>query len=88
MTLFTVCGPALNPLNDVYFTKINPLDPGDHMLSQKHLVDAGIDTFPLAKTSHRRSQSTIQAAHSTEIASFHPLAVATGLRHRFKAISH
>ncbi len=82
------CGPALNPLNDVHFTKINPLDPGDHMLSQKRMVDAGVDAFTPAKTSYRRSQSTEQAAHSTEIASFHPLAVTRGLRHRFTAISH
>jgi hypothetical protein len=31
----------------IYFTRINPLDPGDEMLSQKRLVDASIDTFPV-----------------------------------------
>jgi hypothetical protein len=30
----------------ILFARINSLDPGDQMLSQKRLIDAGIDTFP------------------------------------------
>jgi hypothetical protein len=42
---FYQCRPVLNPPKGVFFTRINPLDPGDQMLSRKQLVDAGIETF-------------------------------------------
>jgi hypothetical protein len=37
------CGPALNPPK--FSIRIHPLDPGDHMLSQKLLVDIRVDPF-------------------------------------------
>jgi hypothetical protein len=42
---FQQCRLALNLLKGVFFARINPLDPGDQMPSQKRLVDAGVDTF-------------------------------------------
>jgi hypothetical protein len=30
---------------DIFSSRVRPMDPGDHMLSQKLLVDAGVDPF-------------------------------------------
>ncbi len=42
---FQRCRPALNLPKGVFFARINPLDPGDQMPYQKHLVDAGVSMF-------------------------------------------
>ncbi len=39
------CGPALHPLKDIFSGRIWPLDPEDHILSQKLLVDISDDMF-------------------------------------------
>jgi hypothetical protein len=38
------CGTALNLPNAIFFARMSPMDPGDQMPSQKHLVDARVDT--------------------------------------------
>ncbi len=35
----------LNPSEDIFSFRISPKDPGNHMLSQKLLVDIGVDPF-------------------------------------------
>jgi hypothetical protein len=35
----------MNQLKDVFSVRVHPLALGDHMLSQKLLVDVSIDTF-------------------------------------------
>ncbi len=52
-----------------------PLDPGDHMLSQKLLVDVGIGMFA-GKNRYWQRKS---AAKSARTASFRLLAVTSGL---------
>ncbi len=37
--------PALNPQKDVFSIRLRPLASGDHMLSQKLLVEVGFFTF-------------------------------------------
>jgi hypothetical protein len=37
--------PALNPQKDVFSIRLRPSTLGDHMLSQKLLVDVGVFTF-------------------------------------------
>jgi hypothetical protein len=51
-----------------------PMDPGDHMLSQKLLVDVGVGTFA-GENRYRRHKSTAKSART---ASFRPLAVTSG----------
>jgi hypothetical protein len=34
-----------NLSKDIFSAKIHPLDPGDHMLSQKLLEEVGVETF-------------------------------------------
>jgi hypothetical protein len=36
---------VLNLSKGDFFTRINPLDSGDQMPSQKRLIDTGVDTF-------------------------------------------
>ncbi len=36
---------ALNPSKGDFFARINPLDSGDQMPSQKRLIDTGVDTI-------------------------------------------
>ncbi len=42
---FLQCRPALNPPKDIFFIRIRPLAPGDHILSQKLLLDISVYTF-------------------------------------------
>ncbi len=37
--------PALNPQKDVFYVRLRPSAWGDHMLSQKLLVDVSVFTF-------------------------------------------
>ncbi len=37
------CGQALNLPKDIFSVRICPIGPGDHMLSEKLLVDISID---------------------------------------------
>jgi hypothetical protein len=37
--------PALNPQRDIFSVRLRPSASGDHMLSQKLLVDVGVYTF-------------------------------------------
>ncbi len=39
------CWAILTLLKEVFYIRINPLDVEEYMLSQKLLVDVGIDTF-------------------------------------------
>jgi hypothetical protein len=71
------CRPELNLPKGVFFIRLRPSGPWDQMLSQKFLVDVGIDTF----ASKNRYQRRKSAAHSTCIASFRPLAFMSGLGH-------
>jgi hypothetical protein len=42
-------GAESYPTKEVFSIRICPLDPGDHMLSQKLLVDVGDNTLPRQK---------------------------------------
>jgi hypothetical protein len=42
---FWWCGLSLNLLKDVFSISLHPLDLREYMLSQKLLVDVGIDMF-------------------------------------------
>jgi hypothetical protein len=42
---FLQCRPVLNPQKDVFAVRICPSALGDHMLSQKLLVEVGVYTF-------------------------------------------
>ncbi len=42
---FWWCGPVLNPLEYIISIRMRLLDMGDHILSQKRLVNVGIDMF-------------------------------------------
>jgi hypothetical protein len=53
------------------------------VLSQKLLVDVGVDTFA-GENRYQRRKST---SHSTCIASFHPLAVMSGPGHHLEAFN-
>jgi hypothetical protein len=37
--------PALNPQKDIFYVRLRPLAWGDHMLSQKLLLNDGVFTF-------------------------------------------
>jgi hypothetical protein len=43
------CGPVLNPPEDILSIRTHPLDPGDHKLFLKLLVDIGTDSIPSGK---------------------------------------
>jgi hypothetical protein len=43
--LFLRCRLVLNPQKDVFSVRLHPLAQGEHILSQKLLVDVGIYTF-------------------------------------------
>jgi hypothetical protein len=62
---FWRCRLALNLPKGVFFARINPLNPGYPMLSQKRLVDTGIDLFT--------SKNWLVTAYIHKICcSFHP----------------
>jgi hypothetical protein len=79
-------GPALNPPDDLFCIKICPLNPGDHMLSQKLLVDVGTDPF-----GGGNNRSVPKSARPTLVLltfdPFHPFAMASG-SHCLAAFSH
>jgi hypothetical protein len=81
---FGQCRPALSPLKGVFLLGIHHLGPGDHMLSQKLLVEVGVEMF--AGLWPPKSART--AALSAPIASFCPFAVESGPRRHLTAFSH
>jgi hypothetical protein len=76
---FWLCGPTLNLPNDIFSIKICPLDPGDHMLSQKFLVEVNTGKFS-GENWPLRPKYTIPTTYSACIASFLPFATASGLQ--------
>jgi hypothetical protein len=65
---------VLNLPKGVFPSGYVPLDPGNHILSQKLLVDVGVDTF--TGENHYRWRKSM--THSSLIVSFRPLAVTSG----------
>jgi hypothetical protein len=56
------------------------------MLSQKLLIDVGVDTFA-AENRYRRRKSAAKSAKSAHTAFFHPLAITSGPGRHLEAFS-
>jgi hypothetical protein len=79
------CGLALNLPDEIFFARINPLGPREHMIYRKLLVTLAI-LLP-AKTGQRQPKSTRSATHSACIASFCPFTITSGPHHLLTALS-
>ncbi len=71
---------------DIFSVRICPLEPGDHKLSQKLVVNVGINPFA---SENRLSAAEIPetCSHSASIAAIRPLVVMSGPRYHLGAFS-
>ncbi len=81
------CRPVLNLPKDILSARICPLDLGDHMLSQKFLIDVALTCSP-AKTGLQWPKSAKPATHFACITSFHPFTVMSDPGHCLTGFPH